>query len=160
MFYKKQVLGQFGNPFTILKIEGMVKGAEDLLFETISKCGIDEFADPIDDPRVTRLGKLIRPRHIDEFPQVLNYLAGQMDLVGTRARSADDWKKYPVEHMQICLNYRPGLLPSSYYHNNLRDLKDTIASEQEYYVKRAKDPNIDKIYLPVILKRSLKELLG
>jgi len=156
MFYKKRVLGQYGKPFTILKIRTMEKDADKRLSETVEANGVEFFMNG-SDPRITKLGSFLRPRRIDEFPQLINYFAGQMDLIGTRARSEEDWTLRSKEHMELCLSYRPGLFPSHFY-RDVRDLRDIIDAEKEYYMRRNEDPDIDRIYFPAILRRFASKL--
>jgi sugar transferase (PEP-CTERM system associated) len=75
VFYRQQRMGQNGRPFTILKFRSMRVDAE--------PDGEARWAAP-NDPRVTRVGALIRRLRIDELPQLLNVLVGQMSFVGPR----------------------------------------------------------------------------
>jgi exopolysaccharide biosynthesis polyprenyl glycosylphosphotransferase len=74
VFYRQQRLGEFGRPFEILKFRTMGPDSEP---------EGPRFADE-DDPRVTRLGSIFRRLRIDELPQLLNVLRGEMALVGPR----------------------------------------------------------------------------
>ena len=77
--------GRYGRPFTMLKFRTMRRGAQDDR-EFIEH--LNELAGPVfkirHDPRLTRIGRLLRRTSIDELPQLLNVLAGQMSLVGPR----------------------------------------------------------------------------
>jgi lipopolysaccharide/colanic/teichoic acid biosynthesis glycosyltransferase len=74
-FYKQTRVGRGGEPFTIYKIRTMVHKCESL---TGPRWTIP------DDPRITPIGWLLRRTHIDELPQLLNVLKGQMSLIGPR----------------------------------------------------------------------------
>ena len=74
--------GREGVPFGILKFRSMKVGAEDELAELEAKTG--ELFKMADDPRVTRVGRLIRKWSVDELPQLINVLGGEMSLVGPR----------------------------------------------------------------------------
>lgn len=75
IFYKQERVGRNGDPFNILKFRSMFTDAE-------KKTG-PVWADK-NDPRITRLGRIIRRFHLDEVPQFLNVLIGDMSLVGPR----------------------------------------------------------------------------
>lgn len=75
VFYTQERLGKDGRPFHIIKFRTMVQDAE-------SKTG-PVWAEQ-NDPRITRIGKLLRPTHLDDLPQVINVLRGEMSLVGPR----------------------------------------------------------------------------
>jgi len=74
-FYSQERVGQFGHVFTIIKLRTMYHECESITGP--------RWSTP-DDPRVTRIGKVLRSLHIDELPQLWNVLAGQMSLIGPR----------------------------------------------------------------------------
>lgn len=75
ILYKQTRVGQYGVPFTIYKVRSMIPDAEAHTGPVWAKK---------EDPRVTRVGKIIRKTRIDEIPQFLNILKGEMSLVGPR----------------------------------------------------------------------------
>ncbi|HUL68365.1 MAG TPA: TIGR03013 family XrtA/PEP-CTERM system glycosyltransferase, partial [Burkholderiaceae bacterium] len=75
IIYQQERVGRAGRPFTLLKFRSMRSDAE--------KDGIARWAS-VGDPRVTRIGRLIRRTRIDELPQLLNVLRGEMSFVGPR----------------------------------------------------------------------------
>jgi len=75
VIYRQERVGRAGSPFTVLKFRSMRNDAE--------KDGIARWAS-VGDPRVTRVGRLIRKTRIDELPQLLNVLRGEMSFVGPR----------------------------------------------------------------------------
>lgn len=86
VLFRQDRPGRYGVTFPILKFRTMVFDAEGRRDEVAS---LNEHADtPLfkvrEDPRVTRIGRILRERHIDELPQLLNVLAGHMSLVGPR----------------------------------------------------------------------------
>lgn len=97
VFYKPQRVGRYDKPFNMIKFRSMkmfeVNGKEvhavefwkynKELFEKYKKAGWKLTLE--EDPRITRLGKILRQTSIDEFPQVFNILKGDMSLVGPRA---------------------------------------------------------------------------
>jgi exopolysaccharide biosynthesis polyprenyl glycosylphosphotransferase len=74
VLYRQQRVGQGGHPFELLKYRSMVAAAE--------RSGA-EWAAP-DDPRVTRVGRILRTTHLDELPQLVNILRGEMSFIGPR----------------------------------------------------------------------------
>ncbi|KLV25991.1 sugar transferase [Niallia circulans] len=85
IFFKQTRIGKDGKPFEMYKFRSMVSNAEDLKASLMDK---NEATGPVfkikDDPRVTRVGKFIRKTSIDELPQLINVLKGEMSLVGPR----------------------------------------------------------------------------
>ncbi|MDZ7374209.1 MAG: undecaprenyl-phosphate glucose phosphotransferase [candidate division KSB1 bacterium] len=75
VLFKQKRVGKDGKIFTIYKFRSMIEGAE--------KMTGPKWAEE-DDPRITRVGKILRKLRIDEFPQLINVLAGDMSLVGPR----------------------------------------------------------------------------
>jgi lipopolysaccharide/colanic/teichoic acid biosynthesis glycosyltransferase len=98
MFYRGFRVGKDGKDFRIFKFRTMVVDAE--------KLGGSSTAD--DDPRITRVGLFIRKYKIDELPQLINVLRGEMSLVGPRPNVRSDIEKLPVE-MSGILTLRPGI---------------------------------------------------
>lgn len=115
-------VGKDGRTFKMYKFRSMVVGAHDLLHrdprykdllvkyqQNSYKLSIDE------DPRITRMGRFIRKTSLDELPQLLNILKGEMSLVGPRAyypaELEEQQKKYPEtrEYVKIILSAKPGL---------------------------------------------------
>lgn len=75
IFYRQRRLGQAGRPFTVLKLRSMVAQAEQDTGPRWSHAS---------DPRVTRVGRMLRRSRLDELPQVINVLRGEMSVVGPR----------------------------------------------------------------------------
>lgn len=110
-------VGKNGNLFYMFKFRSMVVGAQDLLQknpELLKQYKKNSYKIH-NDPRVTRVGKYIRKFSIDEFPQFINILRGEMSLVGPRAyypfELEEQQKKYPQSRMfvKIILSSKPGL---------------------------------------------------
>lgn len=109
--------GKEGKLFRIYKFRSMIENAHELL-EKNPKL-LEEYKKNsykiINDPRVTRIGKLIRRFSIDEFPQFINILKGEMSLVGPRAyypyELEEQQSKYPNcrKYVKVILSGKPGL---------------------------------------------------
>lgn len=102
VFYKAQRIGKGGKPFSMLKFRSMKVDAPDIRLEDGSTYNGD------DDPRVTKIGKFMRNTSIDEIPQFLNVLFGQMSLIGIRPDPLDWLEKYN-EHERVILTVKPGI---------------------------------------------------
>ncbi|NJR39802.1 MAG: sugar transferase [Leptolyngbyaceae cyanobacterium CSU_1_4] len=107
VLYKQKRYGLQGRPFTLLKFRSMVKDADHLktLVQNESEGLIFKNEQ---DPRITRVGKLLRRTSLDEVPQFWNVLVGDMSLVGTRPPTHDEVIHYSDRHWQR-LNVKPGL---------------------------------------------------
>lgn len=98
VFFRGERTGLHGKPFRIFKFRSMVVNAE--------KLGPSSTAS--EDPRITRIGHLLRARKLDELPQLLNVLNGEMSFVGPRP----DVKRFTdmyTEEEKILLTVRPGI---------------------------------------------------
>src|SRR5512146_2044194 len=85
IFFCQERAGLQGKPFRIIKFRTMVKDAENLLPGLINSIVLDSPSFKLNrDPRVTRVGKILRRWSIDEIPQFINILRGEMSLVGPR----------------------------------------------------------------------------
>jgi len=98
VFYRGVRVGLHGKPFRIFKFRTMVVDAE--------KLGASSTSD--DDPRITRIGKSLRKYKLDELPQLINVLKGDMSFVGSRPEVKKFTDLYKDEEKEI-LNVRPGI---------------------------------------------------
>ena len=98
VFYRGVRIGQNGVAFRIFKFRTMVINAEQLGGSATAE----------DDPRITPIGRFIRRNKLDEFPQFINVLVGDMSLVGARPEVKKYVDMYTEEEKQI-LDLRPGI---------------------------------------------------
>jgi lipopolysaccharide/colanic/teichoic acid biosynthesis glycosyltransferase len=98
IFYRGFRIGQFGKPFRIFKFRTMVVNAD--------KIGGPSTAD--DDPRITKIGKILRKYKIDELPQLINVLKGEMSIVGPRPEVPFYVDMFTEEEKRI-LDVKPGI---------------------------------------------------
>ncbi|PIS37596.1 MAG: sugar transferase [Nitrospirae bacterium CG08_land_8_20_14_0_20_52_24] len=98
VFYRGLRVGRNGKPFKIFKFRSMVLNAEQIGGPSTSD----------DDPRITRIGKLIRKYKLDELPQLINVLKGDMSIVGPRPEVQHYVDMYTEEEKAI-LTVRPGI---------------------------------------------------
>ena len=94
--YQGERVGRDGRPFRMLKLRSMVSD------------GAGPSVTVAADPRVTRVGRFLRRSKLDELPQLVNVLRGEMSLVGPRPEHADYVKLYTPEQKRV-LSMRPGI---------------------------------------------------
>lgn len=113
VFYAGKRIGLHGKPFRMLKFRSMKVNAPDIRLEDGSTYNGD------DDPRVTKIGRFLRKTSLDETPQFLNVLVGQMSMIGIRPDPLDWLEKYN-EHERVILTVKPGITGynQAYYRNS------------------------------------------
>lgn len=147
MFYSGKRLGQFGKPFPMHKFRSMKVNAPDIRLNDGSTYNGD------DDPRVTKLGRFLRKTSLDEIPQILNVLKGDMSLIGPRPDPLDWLAKYKEEE-KIFLNVKPGITGyNQAYYRNSADAQEKIDNDV-YYAK-----NISFILDAKIVLKTIKTVL-
>lgn len=109
ILFRQVRVGRHGRPFTIYKFRTMEADAEER-FDQLSTASDTKGAafKMIDDPRVTRLGRFLRSSSIDELPQLVNVLKGEMSLVGPRPAPPREVDQYDMWHRRR-LSMRPGM---------------------------------------------------
>jgi exopolysaccharide biosynthesis polyprenyl glycosylphosphotransferase len=109
ILFKQQRVGRHGRPFHMLKFRSMIANAEELKAKLMA---MNEQAGPVfkmkRDPRITPIGRFIRKFSIDELPQLINVLRGEMSLVGPRPPVPSEVAKYEAWQRRR-LSVRPGL---------------------------------------------------
>ena len=121
--FKHQRVTRFGEKFYVYKFRSMYQkysgsGSHSIehRIEQFKEMGREDLIDEFlkynkvkDDPRVTRIGKFLRATSLDELPQLLNILKGDLSIVGPRPVSPDELKMYEGAHESLFLSIRPGL---------------------------------------------------
>ena len=144
VFYRGVRTGRYGKPFRIWKFRSMVVGLESL-GGTTGK----------DDPRVTRIGKILRRNKLDELPQLMNVLAGDMSLVGPRPELDEHTSAYEGEE-KLILSVRPGI--TDYASIQFRNLNELVGSEEPHRVFIEKfRPEKNRLRLAYVRQQSLRE---
>lgn len=140
--YKQERLGQNGKPFTLCKFRSMVIDAE-----------VDgaRWAEK-DDERVTRIGKFLRKTRIDELPQLLNILKGDMSIVGPRPEREifyNEFDKY-IDGFRKRLIVKPGLTGLAQIKGGYELLpEEKIVYDVEYIKKRSLILDLKIIFMTV-----------
>jgi lipopolysaccharide/colanic/teichoic acid biosynthesis glycosyltransferase len=109
VFFTQLRAGQHGRPFRMFKFRSMTRDAEARLRDLVS---VDNLAEPVfklkNDPRVTPIGRLLRRTGLDEIPQLLNVLRGEMSVVGPRPEEVGLVDRYDPIHRRR-LKAKPGI---------------------------------------------------
>jgi len=135
LFFSQDRIGKFGNTFKIFKFRSMFALSED----GSAEIGGAQFAIK-NDKRVTRIGRLLRKTRIDELPQCINILRGELTLVGPRPERPEIVEKleqqmpyYPLRHI-----VKPGITGWAVIHQNYTDTLETSLQKLQYdlfYIK-------------------------
>ena len=140
-FYQAKRAGYHGEPFAMFKLRTMM----------INTDAVDQRVTAENDSRITSVGKLLRATKLDELPQLLNVLRGDMSIVGPRPEDWDIVNMHYTQEQRRALNVRPGMVspadvywyPDQTYH----DPPPSHVPMQEYYLER---------HLPVKLAQEIE----
>lgn len=127
IFYHQERVGRNGRTFSILKFATMLENSPNLLTGNLTIK---------DDPRVLPVGRFLRYSKINELPQLINIIKGDMGFVGYRPVTRDHWDLYPENSRNELQKHRPGLtgLGSLIFRNEEKLLVGTN-NPQRYYVE-------------------------
>jgi lipopolysaccharide/colanic/teichoic acid biosynthesis glycosyltransferase len=125
VFYLQERIGQFERPFKLFKFRTMSSGADKAGKLTVG----------MKDSRITKVGYFIRKSKLDEFPQFINVLIGQMSIVGPRPEVKEYVDLYTDEQLKV-LNVKPGITDyASLEYFNENELLGKSDNPQETYIK-------------------------
>ena len=110
VFFKQRRIGLNGKPLYIYKFRTMDTNAEDLIasFTPEQKKEWEESYKLKDDPRITRVGKILRKTSLDELPQLINIIKGEMSIIGPRPVVEEELSWYGND-VDLVLSVKPGL---------------------------------------------------
>lgn len=124
IFYRQWRVGQRGRPFRIFKFRTMIDGADEQASK-VTAAG---------DRRITRIGKFLRKTKLDELPQLLNVLRGEMSLVGPRPEVPEYTLKYTSQERAV-LELKPGITgPASLAYIDEGQLLSTAVNPEDFYI--------------------------
>ncbi len=135
VIFKQRRAGRHGQPFTMYKFRSMRTGAE---MEQEDLKALNKMSGPVfkveNDPRITPFGRWLRQTSLDEFPQLLNVLFGQMSLVGPRPLPIYEVNNFELTAHRRRLSMKPGLtcLWQISGRNMVRDFNDWVKLDVEY----------------------------
>lgn len=139
IFYRQVRVGRYNKDFRIFKFRSMRIGSDKGSLVTIGG----------KDPRITRSGYFIRKFKIDELPQLINVLVGDMSLVGPRPEVRHYVNYWTEEQMHI-LDVRPGITdPASIKFRNENELLAQAEDPEKYYIEVIMQEKI-KLYLQYV----------
>lgn len=143
IFYLAKRIGQNESEFTIIKFRTMKRSSDNFAITISDK-----------DPRITSLGYILRKLKIDEFPQLINVLIGNMSFVGPRP-DVKEYKNYYKELFPKYFQLKPGITSySSIHFANESKLYENVDDPEKVYINKTipKKVELDKKYY---YKRSL-----
>ena len=125
VFFRQVRVGQNGKPFKIYKFRTMVENAERLGAKVTKE----------DDPRITEIGKFLRKYKIDELPQLINVLKGEMSFVGPRPEVPKYVELFRDDYEEI-LKVKPGITDyASLEYKDENKLLKGVENPEEIYIK-------------------------
>ena len=123
VFFVHERMGYKGKPFKMFKFRGMIDNALNFGPELTQ----------MNDPRITRVGKLLRRTSLDEIPQVINVLKGEMSIIGPRPEVISIASKYKEEQKKV-FEFFPGITGISQINGRqLLNPEDRVIMEIQYY---------------------------
>lgn len=145
VFFSQERVGKGRRPFAILKFRTMVVDPDRVAPKVSGRR----------DPRITRVGAILRATKLDEFPQIVNVLRGEMTIIGPRAEVPDMIRHYMPEELQI-LEFRPGLTAPGqiYFTTDQAAALDGVDDAEAYYVEHQLHPKL-RMDLDYLRDRSL-----
>lgn len=126
IFYRQERVGQYGKKFGIWKFATMLKNSPNMQNAYITTHG---------DPRVLPFGRFLRKSKINELPQLVNILNGDISLVGPRPQVQAHLEMYPEEHLQDVLSIKPGLtgIASLFFRDEETIISRSSLEPKEFY---------------------------
>lgn len=125
VFFKQERIGYNGRPFTLYKFRSMKENAESNGVPQLYKDG---------DERLTKVGKFVREHHLDELPQLINVLKGDMSFVGPRPE-----RKFYIDQImernsdyRLLFQLRPGLFSYATLYNGYTDTMEKMLKRLHY----------------------------
>lgn len=132
ILFRQVRCGWMGRHFRIWKFRSMVTDAERLKDSVVNQAQGAFFKND-NDPRITRVGRILRKTSLDELPQFWNVLVGDMSLIGTRPATPDEVRRYAIPSWQR-FDVRPGLSGEWQVsgRSSIRDFEDVIRLDLRY----------------------------
>jgi lipopolysaccharide/colanic/teichoic acid biosynthesis glycosyltransferase len=138
--YAMPRLGKNGKIIRVLKFRTMHPYAEYLQDYVLKQNGYAESGKPKDDFRLTPWGRVMRKFWLDELPQLVNVMKGEMKLVGVRPISERYFQDIPSDLQKLRLLHKPGCIPPYVSLNRKGSVESVLEAEREYLNQKTKHP--------------------
>jgi lipopolysaccharide/colanic/teichoic acid biosynthesis glycosyltransferase len=133
VFFRLPVMGKNGKTFGMFKFRSMIQGAHTEFKKVTEDIASGPMAKVRDDPRVTKVGRFIRRFSLDELPQILNVVRGEMSLVGPRALSASRYdERFLTGFYRVRLGVLPGMTGLWQVSGRVQDFDACCRLDAEY----------------------------
>ncbi|TMG18582.1 MAG: sugar transferase [Chloroflexi bacterium] len=137
VFFKQDRVGLNGRHFRCFKFRSMIVNAEAMLDEMRRRGEVTGLVFKIrNDPRVTRVGRLLRKSSLDELPQLINVLKGEMSLVGPRPVIPAHIKEFQPEDL-VRLTVKPGVTCLWALRGRTCGIEQVMTADREYVLRRS-----------------------
>jgi hypothetical protein len=129
--FRQQRVGRNGEPVFMFKFRTMYPYSEYLHAAVLGQIALNRIGKIEDDPRITGWGRILRRYWIDELPMLVNYLRGELKLVGLRPITKSFLEIYPAVLRRERLRHKPAVLPA-FYADAPKSIQEIFASEERY----------------------------
>jgi lipopolysaccharide/colanic/teichoic acid biosynthesis glycosyltransferase len=136
---KLRRVGKSGKIYSVYKFRTMYPYSEYLQAYIYENQGLQKGGKFKDDPRVTTLGRIFRKYWLDELPMIINWLKGDVKLMGVRPLSKHYYSLYPKDFQEYRKQFTPGLIPPVYVEIP-KSLEDVVEIEQRYLESYQRNP--------------------
>jgi len=138
--YKMPRIGKNGKIIGVYKFRTMHPFSEYLQDYIVNANGYAETGKPADDFRIPVWGRFMRRFWLDEFPQLINVIKGEMKLVGVRPVSKRYFQDIPKEMQKLRLTQKPGCIPPYVALNREGNVMSVLRSEKDYLEEKIRNP--------------------
>jgi lipopolysaccharide/colanic/teichoic acid biosynthesis glycosyltransferase len=138
--YKMPRIGKNGKIIGVYKFRTMHPYAEFLQDYMINTYGYAQTGKPANDFRLTPWGRIMRKYWMDELPQLLNVLKGELKIVGVRPISQRYFNDIPKDLQELRLKHKPGCVPPYVALNRSGNVESVLQAEKEYLLEKSKNP--------------------
>ena len=140
ILFKMKRVGKDGKIIGVYKLRTMHPYAEYLQDYVVKMYGYDKTGKPKSDFRLTPWGRLLRKYWLDELPQLINVIKGEMKLVGVRPISQRYMQDIPEDLRALRMQHKPGCIPPYVSLDRKSSVEDVLQAEREYLLEKRKHP--------------------